>query len=54
MESSFAGMELVVMLVVGLLVWVLPLAVAIWVIITLAGIRRDVAAIRQRIEELPR
>ncbi|MCL4691519.1 MAG: hypothetical protein KJ060_03300 [Candidatus Hydrogenedentes bacterium] len=42
--------ELVIMLFMLVFVWGIPIAIVIWLIITLQGIRRDVAAIRRRLE----
>lgn len=44
------GAEIVIMLFMMLFVWGIPIAIAIWFIITINGIRRDIAAIRQRLE----
>ncbi len=44
------GMELIIMLFMVVFVWGIPIAIVIWLIITLQGIRRDVAAIRKRLE----
>lgn len=43
--------QLVIMLFMMVFAWGIPLAIVIWLIITLLGIRRDVAAIRIRLEE---
>ncbi len=50
MMTGPGGMEWVMVLIVGLFAWGIPIAVVVWLIITLNGIRRDVAAIRQRLE----
>jgi hypothetical protein len=42
--------ELVIMLFMLVFVWGIPIAIVVWLIITLRGIRQDVAAIRERLE----
>jgi hypothetical protein len=42
--------EFVIMLVMMVFVWGIPIAIVVWLIITLRAIRHDVAAIRERLE----
>jgi len=44
------GMEWIILLLMMVFGWGIPIAIVVWLIITLNGIRRDVAAIRQRLE----
>jgi SNF family Na+-dependent transporter len=44
------GTEFVIMLFMVVFVWGIPIAIVVWLIMTLQGIRRDVAAIRKRLE----
>jgi hypothetical protein len=53
MQPSIAapGMaELVIMLFMMVFVWGIPIAIVVWLIITLRAIRQDIAAIRERLE----
>jgi len=50
MTNMPGGAEWLIMLPVVLLTWAIPIAFAIWLIITLSAIRQDVAAIRRRLE----
>ncbi len=47
---NMPGLAELGVLAVMMLSSVIPIAIAVWVIVTLARIRRDVAAIRQRLE----
>lgn len=42
--------ELVIMLFMMVFVWGIPIAIVVWLIITLRAIRQDIAAIRERLE----
>jgi hypothetical protein len=42
--------ELVIILFMLVFVWGIPIAIVVWLIITLRGIRHDIAAIRERLE----
>ncbi len=44
------GMEIVIILFMMVFAWGIPIAIVIWLIITLQGIRRDIPAIRKRLE----
>lgn len=50
MTNMPGGVEWLFLVFVMLLTWAIPIAFAIWLIITLNGIRQDVAAIRRRLE----
>jgi hypothetical protein len=42
--------EFVIMLLMMVFVWGIPIAIVVWLIITLRAIRQDIAAIRERLE----
>ncbi|MCC6490194.1 MAG: hypothetical protein IT364_22100 [Candidatus Hydrogenedentes bacterium] len=50
MNYLSGGVEWLVIMFVMLLTWGIPIAFAIWLIITLNAIRQDLAVIRRRLE----
>lgn len=54
MFSGIGLPELLIILVVGLLSWAIPIAFAVWVVISLGRINRTQTEILDRLDELTR